>query len=231
MLIVTLEGQVAFYKTATTNHTNNMTYPVPPRTALIGKIGAALGLSYEEAMAKFWDREFLKTSFRWITRTRIQPVAVNQIVYESGFDKLRPVFDRSGIYQRTVDTYHIITPAEGNRLVAKWYIVSPHEEKIMRALEKPYYPVCFGKAHMLATVKNIEQVEAEPVSGEITTKTCAPTDDVFVMGAIIARMPSYASGYRLGEGFENIAVPIEDEITIVPKYGAYHVKGEYVAVM
>jgi CRISPR-associated Cas5-like protein len=85
VLIVTLEGQQAFYKTATTNHTNNMTYPVPPRTALIGKLGAAMGLTYDEAMSKFWERKQLKTSFRWATKTRIQPIGMNQIMYEGGF--------------------------------------------------------------------------------------------------------------------------------------------------
>jgi hypothetical protein len=115
--------------------------------------------------------------------------------------------------------------------VGIWYIESPLEDEIKKALEKPYYPLSFGKAHMLASIRRIEQVSAEPISGIVTTKTCAPTDEVFIMGGIVARMPSFSVGYRQGDGFENVVVPIQEEITLKPKYGALRTETEIIAIM
>jgi CRISPR-associated Cas5-like protein len=246
-ILVELSGYWAHYRVISTNHTTCLTYPTPPRTALLGKLGAVMGLTYAEVMEK-WE-PIVEMGFQWVSPFIEEIVMHKRFKLENKYwakpDGIRSVlkniygweeksetiksFDANKL--NTLDSISYLRPADpSGRLVSLWFINSPKEEKIYEALQKPVYPLTYGTGEALVKIVSIRKVNAKLIKGEIKTKSSVPSEG-HPENAYLSIMPRRAKGYKRGEDFVRVWTPQKEEITVVPLFGTYCVNEECFGVM
>lgn len=248
-LLVTLAGTWAHYRVIGTNHSNCLTYPTPPRTALLGKLGAALGIPYLEVMEKWepivetgfaWTCPFIEEvvmqkrfkleTESWSKAKNIQAVLKNIYGWKKGEQPQAKPFDAT--QNNTLDSICYLRSIDPRkRLTASWFIkCDDREEELYQALTKPVYPITYGTGEALVRIVSVEKVDAEKVDGEIETKSSAPSETE-VDNAYCSRIPRRAVGYKQGRDFVTVWTPQKEKIRITPSFGAYKVGSEIFGVM
>lgn len=136
--------------------TTALTYPIPPRTALCGLVGAVLGLPKNESLTSFQDSEAV-FGLQILNPLRTGYVSINLVD-----TKQNPTFRLKAVNPRTTVRYEVLRqpryrimfshPTLGRQLLASL----KHEESC--------YTPCLGLAWMIAWLGDEVQIaEAEEV--------------------------------------------------------------------
>lgn len=244
-LLVHLSGLWGHYRVIGTNHSTCMTYPTPPRTALLGKLGAVLGISYMEVMEK-WE-PIIETGFMWTSQFTEEVVVQKRFKLEKGawaetknmHDILKNIFGWKSKGKpfdanknNTLDSVSYLRPLDINkRLTATLFIkCDTREQVLLEAFNKPIYPITFGTAEALASITLVKRVEAEKIEGPVVTASSVPSQGQ-VDGAFCSRLPRRAVGYKQGRDFVTVWTPHEGDIQATPLFGAYMAGGKIFGVM
>ncbi len=139
--------------------TTALTYPIPPRTALCGLVGAVLGLPKNESLARFRDEEAV-FGLRVLTPLRSAHLSIN-LLDTKGSAAFRP----KAVNPHTTMRYEIVRQP-------RYRIMFSHAElgpKLANALNKgeSSYTPCLGLAWMIAWFESGARIaEAEILSGD-----------------------------------------------------------------
>lgn len=233
-ILVTLEGIWAHYRSAFTNHSNGISYPAPPRSALLGMAGAALGLTVRELAP--WNK-VLKMGFMWdspitesilqIKRYNIKTTVEKNLLDPDEYTKIPTLDSLLYIHHRDIPS----------RIRGKWLLVvsdQKKEQQIYEALQHPVYPLSFGSSDALAHVVEVKKVTVNKVDGPITTRSSVPCDETLHgQNAIPSDMARYYEEYGKWLELTKVYTPASNEPIkdIIPKFGAYKAEGAIYAIL
>jgi CRISPR-associated protein Cas5h len=139
--------------------TTALTYPVPPRTALCGLVGAVLGLPKNESLAPFQDSEAV-FGLQILSPLRTGYVSINLVD-----TKQNPSFRLKAVNPRTTVRYEVLRQPRYRVMFSHPTLARQLAESLKHG-ESCYTP-CLGLAWMIAWFGDgVQIVEAEEVSGD-----------------------------------------------------------------
>jgi CRISPR-associated protein Cas5h len=137
--------------------TTALTYPIPPRTALCGLVGAVLGLPKDESLSHFQDSEAV-FGLQILNPLRTGHVSINLVD-----TKQNPTFRLKAVNPRTTVRYEILRQPR-YRVMFSHPTLGPRLATSLRREESCYTP-CLGLAWMIAWFGDrVQIVGAEEIS-------------------------------------------------------------------
>ena len=139
--------------------TTALTYPIPPRTALCGLVGAVLGLPKNESLAHFEDSEAV-FGLQILSPLRVGHVSINLVD-----TKQNPTFRLKAVNPRTTMRYEVLRQPR-YRVMFSHRTLSGQLAASLKHGESCYTP-CLGLAWMIAWFGDGVQIaEAEEVTDD-----------------------------------------------------------------
>ncbi len=147
--------------------TTALSYPIPPRTALCGLVGAVLGLPKNESLSFFLDAEAV---FGLQIRRPLRTVSVSLNLINTKYDK--KFFRLKGRNPRTTVRYEVVCEPQ-YRVMFSHSSLGPRLAESLSRQESCYTP-CLGLAWMIAWFESGGRIaEAESVRGDDAVKSFA----------------------------------------------------------
>lgn len=158
-----------------TSHTHQATLPHPPRTTLLGLVGAALGLSPEQCLGKDFSDKF---SFCIVETTPLDSLQStcpcqwqgtlsdlwNYRKYKAGVFETSSILIRDCLYLHSWMVY--IIPAS----------LEPTIEAISMAIDDPAWCLSLGREDELVRIESVEVVNLELINVVAIGRTIIPAD-------------------------------------------------------
>lgn len=180
-IVINFIGRKAFFKTVNSNHSTCFTYPAPPRTSLLGMIGAAKGLNFKDTLDRY--QNIVDIGFKWDSENTTQIIVKKNIKYEG-----KSFVDKGS----TLDGYEYIFEKKGGVLKGKIYINCKDksiEDEIYNAFNNPVFPLCLGSAECVIAIEEINRCNSIKIDGEYNKGE-------------MYNAPRMSKGYRKGYDFK-----------------------------
>lgn len=222
---VSLVGDIGHYKMANTNHSLKMTYAIPPRTSLLGMLGAICGLKYDEAIDKFND--CVDFGWKWNVDIKKQIITLNRHKIQKG-----AMFDKNKTFFQTLDVAEYITPKKDKFLKAEWFIFVNDDnlfDYILESLKNPVYAIYFGTTDCLAGIINYEIVNGEFIKDTVEAQYIV--SDNIIKHGICETVQRKMLDQRVGIEFVKVWWGVNDMIEGVNKFGAYKINDDYIPIL
>jgi len=183
---ISVSGYVNSFRVPT-SHTHQATLPHPPRTTILGLMGAAFGLPPEKCLCKQYSEKFFFSVIETTQNDEKGNKYVSQQAgvltdlwkyrkYERGVFKTPSVLLRDGLYMHKWDIYIIPRQNENKNDNEKEEISTPTLEEIVQAFENPKWCLSLGREDDLIRISECKIVELMPKKVSQLKRTIVQAD-------------------------------------------------------